>query len=89
MKKASRLVRNASRETILIDSTVYRLCKKSAPKQDLKLYEFINIVLAEAVGVKLDIKHLRHLAKVERDVRKQAKVERDKLKKLKSKGKSK
>lgn len=64
--------RPATRQTILIDDEVYCLCKEDASQasKKLKLYEFVNLTLAKAVGVKLSKDQLRHQAKVERDIRK-------------------
>jgi Arc/MetJ family transcription regulator len=62
--------RVATRETILIDDEVYRLCKSVASGRKLKLYEFINLTLAKAVRLRLSKEQLRHQAKVERDNRK-------------------
>ena len=45
--------RHASRQTILIDDDLYTEAKRKAIRCRLKLYEFINNVLAKAVGMKL------------------------------------
>ena len=42
----------ATRCTILIDDTIYMESAREAMKRGLKIYEYVNFVLAKAIGMK-------------------------------------
>lgn len=59
MPKGSTNGSRAARCTILIDKKVYKKSKMEAFDQEIKFYEYVNNVLARAVGMEppLKIKH--------------------------------
>ena len=50
MSKDVKLNARASRYTTLVDEDLYRRAKNMASEQKLKWYQFLNRLLAEAVG---------------------------------------